>query len=436
MYLGLSWEAWNALALGLVTAAALATPLTSLLRSTYGAVHGVGAVVTAAMRELSTTVEGRLDPARLAIRRGSAAGEPLILLVDATCARLAGRTRSHRSHVVQSVFPEEGLRVWRMGGAVLYGALLALFVYADVSISANNFGALFAEGAVPAVLRGLLVPLLAASAGTAIALGIVAADLAERTHFAPWHTGRRARVALLSLCASLLAVTLLLAIAFGLTRLTGIRGLDLSAATEARIEWVAALSQVVIIAPMIVTTLLLWWGAAAFVVAYVVVLMVTEISLGAVSLLLHLVKGLVPLAGRMVAAGLGVMAAVVRFTLATIMVAVSLVDAAVAGIVGVAQAVLDLVAWPGVQVARAVGGLAARDRGSVVGTASLGAVRPADSVVTRSIEAAIAHPGGESRTGWRVLAPAAPAAEPEAPRAEAARSRPRRAAAKPSAETS
>src|SRR5690606_37370408 len=163
---------------------------------------------------------------------------------------------------------DEDLRVWHMVGAVIYGLLLAMFVYADLSVGANNFSSVFPEGEIPEALRGLVLPLLAASAGTAIALGIVLADVLERTHFAPWHAGREVRIGLFLYCALLALTTVVLAILFGLTRLKGVEGLDLSPSLVAWIDWYAAISQVAIIAPMLLTTVLLWWGAAALAVAY------------------------------------------------------------------------------------------------------------------------------------------------------------------------
>lgn len=82
--------------------------------------------------------------------------------------------RGHWSEVADQLGSREN-RPWRGIGALVYLAAMIVFVYADMIQGANNVAALFRDIdlGLPDFLTNLVIPLLTASVGSAVMLGMI-----------------------------------------------------------------------------------------------------------------------------------------------------------------------------------------------------------------------------------------------------------------------
>ncbi|PKN81933.1 MAG: hypothetical protein CVU47_04980 [Chloroflexi bacterium HGW-Chloroflexi-9] len=356
MYLGLTWEIWSAIGLAVLLLTILHDRIDALLDRVAAVFTDLFGVAIEALGKLSQAIAIRADPIAGAVRRGALAIAPVIETMNRSLVGTAVELDRHRRSTTATVFRDEDLRSWHVIGAIVYGALLAVFVYADLSVGANALSAQFPEAEIPARLRGIVLPILAASAGTLIALGIVVADVLDRTHFVPWRTSGKTRIALLTYCAALALSAVTFAVLFGLTRLKGVEGINLSPSWVARIDSGAAISQAAIIAPMLMMTPLLWWGFLGLVVAYLLLLLAGERALLLLGLLLRLFQLVLGIIGGILAALTRIVIEGLRFIFEILAYLLRFMQTLLVGIIDIVGEVVLMVGWPGRQLAGLITG--------------------------------------------------------------------------------
>ena len=155
---------------------------------------------------------------------------------------------------ISSIFNQQPENRW--AGQQLIGALigffaLLVFLYADSAQGAQTFALLF-NGSVPPLLNSIIIPLVTASAGSALILGLFMGDILGLTHLGLFK--KDAPMAFRYVIVVNLIVSLLLSTIIALARMqllgTGSQG----------VKTFVNIAQSIIILPMLVTTFLLFRG--------------------------------------------------------------------------------------------------------------------------------------------------------------------------------
>lgn len=201
----------------------------------------------------------------------------------------------HLNNMIRQVPSSNEDRASRAFGAVFFLAAAAAFLYADAAQGANNLSALFVDVTVPSPLRNLVVPLLVASAGTLLMLGVIMFELLGLTNFSIWSavTGRLKSAAILYVLAT--AVTaVVLSVMIALVRYSE----DYRTAAD--------FGQSAILAPLLMTTFLLFWGVYGLLVLWVAAVGLVRIFIRIFKGILQMIAAAAPYIGR----GMAVLATV------------------------------------------------------------------------------------------------------------------------------
>jgi len=334
-------------ALGSLVTAILLSPLRNLLDSVTEAIDAIMNRTVTSIRSGSTTLAslGAWLGARFA-EFWSATSRVAVGPIDAINVAIDWLGRQ-RSSLIQGTFNEEH-QAWEIFGAALYATGLALFIYADISIGANNLELMLGadEGTLnlPVWVRQLVIPLIISSAGSAFALGVVLADLFGATHFARWPESLRRPVVAIALL-TLLAV-LVIAVLIGLSRLTTVEGVNLSEVQLARIQLLGGIAQVIVIVPLLITTALLWWGVLGLAVAWVCLLAVATAPLLVIRFLLAVVRDQGTNIGRGVENGTVALFVVLTVPLRLLAWILDLLREFILVLNPIGKRILELVAYP------------------------------------------------------------------------------------------
>jgi hypothetical protein len=157
-----------------------------------------------------------------------------------------------------------------IGALIGFVALLA-FLYADAAQGAQTYSLLFDED-IPQFLNSIILPLVMASAGTAVILGLFIGDMLGLTHLGLFKQNTP-RYFLWIMCLNLI-VSLTLSTIIALAR----RELLDITATGAR-PWINV-AQSVVILPMLVTTFLLFRGISGIYVVLSFILAIFALPFG------------------------------------------------------------------------------------------------------------------------------------------------------------
>lgn len=149
----------------------------------------------------------------------------------------------------------------RIVGSVVELFFLFLFLYADISINAQNLIILF-PATIPSFLPNTNMPLLIGSVGTPVVLGVMIGDLTGLTNLTSWADLRKRKKAKTFL--SIMLVTLVTNVL--LSSYLVVYRLNLLVNIPQSIVLLASLAQSLIILPMLITTALLFNGTQGFLV--------------------------------------------------------------------------------------------------------------------------------------------------------------------------
>ena len=199
--------------------------------------------------------------------------ETLVKLIDPVLGALA----SHSTVVIRQLPSSDANRASRAFGALFFLVALAAFLYADAAQGANNISALFVDVTVPSPLRNLVVPLLVASAGSLLMLGVIMFEILGLTNFSIWSEVRGPLKPAAIIVVLATAVTAaVLSVLIALVRYS----------EEYRNT--AEFAQSTILLPLLITTFLLFWGVYGVLVLWVA-------AVGLVQMFIRIFKGVLEL---------------------------------------------------------------------------------------------------------------------------------------------
>src|SRR5690606_17109730 len=138
-----------------------------------------------------------------------------------------------------------------IGALIGFLALLA-FLYADAAQGAQTFKLMFSEGNIPPFLNDIILPLIMASAGSALILGVFIGDILGMTHLGLFN--KNAPKPFIWVIIVNLVVSLLLSTFIALTRM------QLLGTDSEVVQMIVNIGQSIVILPMLVTTFLLFRG--------------------------------------------------------------------------------------------------------------------------------------------------------------------------------
>lgn len=159
-------------------------------------------------------------------------------------------------------------------GALLEFVLLLCFLYADASLAAQTYSVIFNEP-IPVWLNQITIPLIMASSGSALILGVFIGDILGLTHFGAWGLlrGRTGKGAVFGVVLANLLVVIVLAGFVSLYRaeVLGVRSETLRVA--------ALYAQSLVIVPLLITTALLMHGLFGVLVILAILLQLVAIPI-------------------------------------------------------------------------------------------------------------------------------------------------------------
>lgn len=180
--------------------------------------------------------------------------DKIVELMDPLVDALASHCRSMLRHI-PSTDENRGTRIF---GSVLFMAALGAFVYADMAQGANNLSDLFIDIHIPSFLNSLVVPLLVASGGSLLMLGVILFDLLRHTDLSRWSDMEgRLRNVFIGVVLATATTSIVLAVMIALVR------------SSEGYRQQAELAQSLLILPLLVTTGLLYWGVFGLLVVWV-----------------------------------------------------------------------------------------------------------------------------------------------------------------------
>ena len=173
-------------------------------------------------------------------------------------------------------------------GQQVIGALIGLlallgFLYADAAQGAQTFSILF-DGAIPPFLDSIIAPLIIASAGSALILGVFIGDMYGFTHLGLFDEAPPVGfkwVIFINLILSLL-----------LSTFVALARMELLGTTSETLKLFVNTSQSIIILPMLITTFLLFRGITGLFVALAIILALLTIPFGFFEFLIRIFKDL------------------------------------------------------------------------------------------------------------------------------------------------
>lgn len=176
---------------------------------------------------------------------------------------------------IESIFssqPENKHAGQQIIGALLGFTALLAFLYADAAQGAQTFTLLFDGSVIPPFLNDIIIPLVTASAGSALILGIFIGDILGMTHLGLFSQNTSKRFLWLIIINLILSLALSTFIA--LTRM------QLLGTNSSVIQTIVNIAQSVVILPMLITTFLLFRGVAGIYVVLSLLLWAISVSFG------------------------------------------------------------------------------------------------------------------------------------------------------------
>lgn len=154
-------------------------------------------------------------------------------------------------------------------GALLGFLALLMFVYSDMAQGAQTFTLLF-PGPIPDFLNSIVIPLMTASVGSALILGVFIGDMLGLTHFGLFEKENTPKLILWIVCVNLI-LSLVLSTTIALARM------QLLGTNIPIVQTLVNISQSIVILPMLVTTALLFRAWTGVFVALSIVLSVLSL---------------------------------------------------------------------------------------------------------------------------------------------------------------
>lgn len=173
-------------------------------------------------------------------------------------------------HLIKQLTPDSELAGWRMLGAMVELTALALLVFADASISANNYVAIDPNAKIPDFLKGLSIPMLMASTGGALIMGMITGDFLGLSHFGLWkQTKGIAKAGIVITVLITFLLIMILSLGQGLSRIETLT--VLTDEFRASIRFWGAVAQSVLIIPLLITTFFIFRGLGGIFVILIII---------------------------------------------------------------------------------------------------------------------------------------------------------------------
>ncbi len=191
---------------------------------------------------------------------------------------------------IKSIFdksPENKYAGQQIIGALIGFIALLAFFYADAAQGAQTFKLMFSEGNIPGFLNDIILPLIMASAGSALILGIFIGDILGLTHLGLFN--KKAPRPFIWIISINLVLSLALSTFIALVRMQ-LLGTDSEA-----VQTVVNVAQSIVILPMLVTTFLLFRGISGAYVVLSIILSLLAAPFGLFEFLLRVLIDLIRL---------------------------------------------------------------------------------------------------------------------------------------------
>lgn len=281
---------------------ALLTFTRGLIQNVIQEVSGIARTPVEKVQQGATTLDQELQQ-----RRASVEGlnEKLTTALSEVLTMLAGSFKSistvlrgHLTSVLAQVAPDAEHRSTQVLGSLFFLISAVLLLFTDLGQNANAITVLIPGEYVPPVLRNIVIPLGAASAGSALILGMILFDLLRYTHFDTWDRFTGFLRALLigvvvtNFIAVLVCATLLSLVRYGAI----VEPFDIARlprTTNGMLYQLAALSQSIVIIPLLMTTALLVRAPMGLLTVYGMVIGLVVLMLEMMVILAHVLKTLV-----------------------------------------------------------------------------------------------------------------------------------------------
>jgi len=248
--------------------------------------------------------------------------------ISSTIIQPTDKKQDHTSYLVTcdngvtSIFngqPENRYAGQQIIGALVGFLALLAFLYADAAQGAQTFALLF-EGNIPPFLNSIIIPLITASAGSALILGLFIGDILGLTHLGLFkkETPIVFRwVIFVNLVVSLLIST---TIAFARMRLLDANGEGVPTFVN--------IAQSIVILPMLVTTFLLFRGISGVYVVLSFILSLFAIPFGIVEFFIRILADLFRVG---IIGGTYLITRIIWLTLGSLEIVLSLLELAIKG---------------------------------------------------------------------------------------------------------
>jgi hypothetical protein len=220
--------------------------------------------------------------------------EVLDLLI-ATLQEAASGLRQHMHAALDQAMTSPNHKMVQVLGHLMLLAYLPLFAFADVGQGANTLVTLFPGEIIPEALRNIMVPLLVASVGSAVALSMMLGDLVGITHFSAFGTVRgwgRAILIAVVLLTFMFVASCSVALALNRSRdlINLVQEAQLPLVTSVLIYRWAAFAQSLVIIPLLITTFLLFRSIVGLLIVYAFLVGITTLTFAVASQALRIVK--------------------------------------------------------------------------------------------------------------------------------------------------
>ena len=248
--------------------------------------------------------------------------------ISSTIIQPTDKKQDHTSYLVTcdngvtSIFngqPENRYAGQQIIGALVGFLALLAFLYADAAQGAQTFALLF-EGNIPPFLNSIIIPLITASAGSALILGLFIGDILGLTHLGLFkkETPIVFRwVIFVNLVVSLLIST---TIAFARMRLLDANGEGVPTFVN--------IAQSIVILPMLVTTFLLFRGISGVYVVLSFILSLFAIPFGIVEFFIRILADLFRVG---IIGGTYLITRIIWLTLGSLEIVLSILELAIKG---------------------------------------------------------------------------------------------------------
>jgi len=223
---------------------------------------------------------------------------------------------------VTSIFngrPENNYAGQQIIGALIGFLALVTFLYADAAQGAQTFALLF-EGDIPTFLDNIIVPLVIASAGSALILGLFLGDIMGLTHLGLFK--QKNPIIFRWVIVTNLVVSLILSTTIALARM------ELLGTDSEGIRTFVNIAQSIVILPMLVTTFLLFRGISGIYVVLSFLLSLFAIPFGVIEFFIRVLADLLRYG---IIGGTYLITRVTWLTLGALEIAFSLIELALKG---------------------------------------------------------------------------------------------------------